>query len=130
MLILSQTFYFLRENNKKGYIQRAIKNHKVFNNSKLWHRVINYTLGESINSKDIAKKIDKKEVNNKLKIIALNTLIAYLCDLKCFTDNQKVFNDVKKFYCTIYDLNEQEVDKNVEISQEGMNISRTVTEYF
>ena len=130
LIILSQTFYFLRENNKKGYIQRAIKNHKVFNNSKLWHRVINYTLGESIINKDIAKKIDKKEVNNKLKIIALNTLIAYLCDLKCFTDNQKVFNDVKKFYCTIYDLNEQEVDKNVEISQEGMNISRTVTEYF
>ena len=130
LIILSQTFYFSRENNKQGYIQRAIKNHKIFSNSNLWHRVINYTLGENVNNKDISEKVDKNETNNKLKIIALNTLIAYLCDLKCFTDDQKVFNEVKKFYCKIYDLNEQEVDKNVEISHDEMNISRTNTKSF
>ena len=128
LLILSQTFYFLRQNNKKSYIQKGIKNHKIFSNSKFWHRVINYTLGQSIYNKDVAIKIDKNEINQKLKIIALNTLIAYLCDLKCFTDDQKVFQDVKKFYCEIYNLNEEEIQKNVEISHKEMNISRTITE--
>ena len=128
LLILSQTFYFLRQNNKKSYIQKGIKNHKIFSNSKFWHRVINYTLGQGIYNKDVAIKIDKNEINKKLKIIALNTLIAYLCDLKCFTDDQKVFQDVKKFYCEIYNLNEEEIQKNVEISHEEMNISRTITE--
>ena len=128
LLILSQTFYFLGQNNKKSYIQKGIKNHKLFSDSKLWHRVINYTLGQNIYNKDIAIKIDKNEINKKLKIIALNTLIAYLCDLKCFTDDQNVFEEVKKFYCEVYNLNEEDVQKNVEISHEEMNISRTITE--
>ena len=128
LLILSQTFYFLGQNNKKSYIQKGIKNHKIFSNSKLWHRVINYTLGQNIYNKDIALKVDKNEINKKLKIVALNTLIAYLCDLKCFTDDKKVFEEVKKFYCEVYNLNEEEVQKNVEISHEEMNISRTITE--
>ena len=128
LLILSQTFYFIRQNNRKAYIQKGIKNHKIFSNSKVWHRVINYTLGQNIINKDISQKVDKNEMNKKLKIIALNTLIAYLCDLKCFTDDQKVFDDVKKFYCELYNLNEEEVEKNVEISHDEMNISRTVTE--
>ena len=127
LLILSQTFYFLKQNNTKTYIQKGIKNHKIFSDSKLWHRVINYTLGQNINNKDISIKVDKNESNKKLKILALNTLIAYLCDLKCFTDDKKVFDEVKKFYCDIYKLNEEEVNKSVEISHEEMNISRTVT---
>ena len=129
ILILSQTFYFLRDNDKKSYIQRGIKNHKIFSSSKFWHRVINNTLSQNINNKDISQKVDKdkNETNKKLKIIALNTLIAYLCDLKCFTDDQKVFEEVKKFYCEIYDLDEKEVEKNVEISHDEMNISRAMT---
>ena len=127
LLILSQTFYFIKQNNKKTYIQKGIKNHKIFSDSKLWHRVINYTLGQNVNNKDISLKVDKNENNKKLKILAQNTLIAYLCDLKCFTDDTKVFDEVKKFYCDIYTLNEEEINKSVEISHEEMNISRTCT---
>ena len=128
ILILSQTFYFMTQKNKKAYITKGIKNHIIFNDSKIWHRVINCTLGQNVNNRDISQKTDKSEINKKLKIIALNTLISYLCDLKCFTDDQKVFDDVKKFYCEIYNLNEQEVEKSVEISHDEMNISRTITE--
>ena len=128
ILILSQTFYFMTQKNKKTYITKGIKNHIIFNDSKIWHRVINCTLGQNVNNRDISQKTDKDETNKKLKVIALNTLIAYLCDLKCFTDDQKVFDDVKKFYCEIYNLNEQEVEKSVEISHDEMNISRTISE--
>ena len=61
----------------------------------------------------------------KLYILAQNTLIAYLCDLKCFTDDENVFDEVKKFYCEIYKLDENEIDNNVQISHNEMNISIT-----
>lgn len=129
LLILSQTFYYMKQNTeKKIYIQKGIKNNQIFETFKLWHRVINYTLGQSVNNKDIAHKTDKEEVNKKLQILALNTLITYLCDLKCFTDNKQVFEEVKKYYCEIYQLNEKEVQTSVDISHGEMNISRTITE--
>ena len=128
ILILSQTFCVLKPiTNDRIYIQKGIKNHNIFSTFKLWHRVINYTLGLSIYNKDIAQKNDKQENNRKLTILALNTLIAYLCDLKCFTDDKKVYDEVKKFYCEIYQLNEKDVDNSVQISHEEMNISRTIT---
>ena len=126
LLILSQTFCKLNQNSdKKIYIQKGIKNHKIFSNSKLWHRVINYTLGQYINNKDLTIKVDKEEIDKKLHVLAQNTLIAYLCDLKCFTDDENVFDEVKKFYCEIYKLDENEIDNNVQISHNEMNISIT-----
>ena len=131
LLILSQTFYKFKPNSdKKQYIQKGIRNHSVFSDNKLWHRVINYTLGQYINSKDITQKVDREEIYKKLNILAQNTLIAYLCDLKCFTDDETVFEDIKNFYCEIYKLNEQEIINNVQISHGEMNISRTVTEHY
>ena len=128
ILILSQTFYVKKPyTTDKIYIQKGIKNHTVFSSFKLWHRVINYTLGLNVYNKDIAQKNDKQDINKKLKILALNTLIAYLCDLKCFTDDKKVYDEVKKFYCEIYKLNEKDVENSVQISNEEMNISRTIT---
>lgn len=126
LLILSQTFCKLKQNSdKKIYIQKGIKNHKIFSSSKLWHRVINYTLGQYIYNKDLTIKVDKEEIEKKLHVLAQNTLIAYLCDLKCFTDDENVFDEVKKFYCEIYKLDENEIDNNVQISHNEMNISIT-----
>jgi len=126
LLILSQTFCKMSQNSdKKIYIQKGIRNHKIFSSSKLWHRVINYTLGQYINNKDLTIKVDKEENDKKLYILAQNTLIAYLCDLKCFTDDENVFDEVKKFYCEIYKLDENEIDNNVQISHNEMNISIT-----
>ena len=126
VLILSQTFCKLsQKSDKKIYIQKGIKNHKIFSSSKLWHRVINYTLGQYINNKDLTIKVIKEEIDKKLYVLAQNTLIAYLCDLKCFTDDEQVFNEVKKFYCEIYKLDENEIDNNVQISHNEMNISLT-----
>ena len=126
LLILSQTFCKMNQNSdKKIYIQNGIRNHKIFSSSKLWHRVINYTLGQYINNKDLTIKVDKEEINKKLYVLAQNTLIAYLCDLKSFTDDEKVYDEVKKFYCEIYKLDEKEIDNNVQISHNEMDISIT-----
>jgi hypothetical protein len=123
VIILAQTFYtFEIENNdllnlnplkKKIFIQNGLKNNIIFNNNEIWHRVINYTLANTVYNKDISQPVDKNEINNKLKILAYNTLIAYLCDLKYFTDEEKVFNDLKNFYVRIYQLDGEAINKEV-----------------
>ena len=123
IIILAQTFYTLdSENNdllnltpskKKIFIQTGLKNNMIFNKEEIWHRVINYTLANTVFNKDITQPVDKNEVNNKLKLLAYNTLIAYLCDLKYFTDDEKVFNDLKNYYVRIYQLDGDALNKEI-----------------
>ena len=70
-------------------------------------------MANTVYNKDISQPVDKNEINNKLKILAYNTLIAYLCDLKYFTDEEKVFNDLKNFYVRIYQLDGEAINKEV-----------------
>ena len=122
IIILSQTFYLI-ENDKsklnfskeknKIFIQNGLKNNPIFNNPETWHRVINFTLSTHISNKDISQVVDKNEINNKLNTLAYNTLASYLCDIKYFTDNKNVFEQVKYFYVKAYNLNEEEINKEV-----------------
>ena len=111
ILILAQTFYKI-ENGEKIYIQERIKNDDIFNSSVLWHRCINYNL--KLANKDL--NISGKEYKDKINKDAYSTVITYLCDLKSFTADEKVFNDVANFYMKIYNLKEEDIKMNVEIS--------------
>lgn len=123
IIILAQTFYTFEVDNtehlnliskkKKIFIQDEIKNNIIFNKNEIWHRVINYNLAINTMNKDISVLVDKNEINNKLKIFAYNTLISYLCDLKYFTDEEKIFNDIKNFYVRIYQLDEEAINKEI-----------------
>jgi hypothetical protein len=112
IIIFSQTFYYL-DNNNKIFLQYGLKNHLILNKSETWHRVINFTLSGHISNKDISIINDKKETNSKLHILALNTLVAYLCDLKYFSEDENLFNKVKNFYVRVYQLDEQIVINEV-----------------
>ena len=111
ILILSQTFYKL-ENGEKIYIQESIKNDDIFKSPKIWHRCINYTL--KLANKDL--NISGKEYIDKINKDAYSTVITYLCDLKSFTDDENVFNEVSNFYMKIYNLKEEDIKMNVENS--------------
>ena len=113
IIIFSQTFYYLDNNNNKIFLQYGLKNHLILNKSETWHRVINFTLSGHISNKDISIINDKKETNSKLHILALNTLVAYLCDLKYFSEDENLFNKVKNFYVRVYQLDEQIVINEV-----------------
>ena len=122
IIILSQTFYLIENDksklnfskkNNKIFIQNGLKNNPIFNNPETWHRVINYTLSTHISNKDISQVVDKNEINNKLNTLAYNTLVSYLCDIKYFTDDKNVFEQVKYFYVKVYNLNEDEINKEV-----------------
>ena len=111
VLILAQTFYKI-ENEDKIYIQERIKNDDNFKKPELWHRCINYTL--KLANKDL--NVSDKEYIDKINKDAYSTVITYLCDLKSFTDDEKVFNDVSNFYMKIYNLKEEDIKINVENS--------------
>ena len=122
IIILSQTFYIIEggkdkinmsKNKTKIFIQNGIKNNPIFNNPETWHRVINYTLSTNICNKDISQTVDKNEINNKLNLMSHNILISFLCDIKYFTDDKKVFDEIKDFYVKIYNMNEDSINKEV-----------------
>ena len=122
IIILAQTFYTYNEDKsqlnfsddkKKIFLQSGLKNNKIFNNPETWHRAINFTLASHVYNKDISQIIDKNEMNNKLHVLAYNTLVAYLCDLKYFTDDETVFEQVKNFYVNTYQLDGDKINQEV-----------------
>ena len=113
ILILSQTFYKIKDN-EKVYLQKGIKGNEVLNFSETWHRCINYTLNLANTDKDLTIITKKNDLINKINKEAFVTVISYLCDMKLFCENDKVFEKVKNFYIKIYKLDEDAVNKNVE----------------
>lgn len=122
IIILAQTFYTSVDNKNqlifsndknKLFLQSGLKNNKIFNNPETWHRAINFTLASHVYNKDISQIIDKNEINNKLHVLAYNTLVAYLCDLKYFTDDELVFEQVKNFYVNTYQLDGDKINQEV-----------------
>ena len=122
IIILAQTFYKFEDDKyqlsfsndkKKIFLQSGLKNNKIFNNPQTWHRAINFTLASHVYNKDISQVIDKNEMNNKLNVLVYNTLVAYLCDLKYFTDDETVFEQVKNFYVKTYQLDGNKISQEV-----------------
>ena len=112
VIILSQTLYKIVDEDKI-YIISGIKNNPTLNKVETWHRIINYSLEHHLNGGNLMHKLNKEDSNKKLDLIVANNLVAYLCDIKLATDNQNVFDDVKKFYCQIYKLDISSIDEQI-----------------
>ena len=113
LLILSQTFYYI-ENGEKVYLQKFLKGNNILNCPQTWHRCINYSINLANTDKDLTIPIKKNELINKINREAFVTVVAYLCDIKTFTDNDIVYDKVKYFYSQIYNLDENQIKENVE----------------
>ena len=138
IIILAQTFYKLPNNkvNKKNisndekiFIQNGLKNKQIFNNSETWHRVINFTLATNIINKEPSAA--KNELIKKKNIIMYNTLVAYLCDLKYFTDDENAYNEVKTFYSRAYQLDEEAIAQQIDniINYEPIKESKKIVSF-
>ena len=125
IIILSQTYFTLEidtENNKnnskkkneKIFIQNGLKNNPIFKKVETWHRIINFNLANNVLNKDISHPIDKNELNKKLNILMNHTFVSYLSDLKYFTDDENIFNEIKNYYVRVYQLDEDSINKAIE----------------
>ena len=111
ILILSQTFY-KKVDNKKIYLQQGMKGKKIFSDPETWHKVINYSMNLSCSSMDLSQT--KEDMIEKINKEAAAIVLAYLCDIKQYTDNEDVFNKVKNYYVKVYNLDENMINKEVE----------------
>ena len=111
LLMLSQTFYKI-EGGDKIYISESLKNKDLFKSKEIWHRCINYSL--KLANKDFIA--NKNDYINKINKDAYSTVITYLCDLKFFTNDETVYNEVYEFYKKIYNLKEEDINTIVENS--------------
>ena len=118
VLILSQTFY-KRKDNKKVYLQQGMKGSKVFMNPETWHRVINYSMNLSCSSMDLTQTKEDmiKKINKEANVI----IMAYLCDIKQYTNDDEVFDEVKNYYVKVYNLDEEMINKEVENYMNSLN---------
>ena len=53
IVILSQTFYTLRKDKNKEYIQNNIKQHKLFKDQVFWRKFLDYSIGNKKNENEI-----------------------------------------------------------------------------
>ena len=118
VIILSQTFFKEDEenqDNKKIYLLNGLINHDSFKDPETWHRAINYNLSLSIknSSKYSFKIINKDEYLKNLDKIAINTILSYLYDLRISTNDTKVYESVKYFYCTLYKIDEKMLEQQI-----------------
>ena len=58
--------------------------------------------------------LNKEEYMKNLNKIVPNSIISYLYDIKLSTNENKVYEEVKNFYITIYGLDREFVEKSVE----------------
>ena len=118
VLILSQTFYKIKDN-KKVYLQQGMKGSKVFMNPETWHRVINYSMNLSCSSMDLTQT--KEDMLKKIYKEANVIIMAYLCDIKQYTNDDEVFDEVKNYYVKVYNLDEEMINKEVENYMNSLN---------
>ena len=112
VLILCNTFYKL-EGKEKIYLQEGIKNRNIFSDPETWHRVINYSMMLNNTEKDL-NNIKINETIEKIKKECDVVVISYLCDIIQFTDDEKVFNDVKNYYIKVYNIDENKINNQIE----------------
>jgi hypothetical protein len=117
IILYSQTFYKVDEDNpnNKIYILNGLKNHSTFNDVETWHRAINYNLSLSLKNCNTYSLniVNKEEYMKNLDKIILNTIISYLYDLKLSTSDQKVYEQVKDYYITIYKLDKKVIEQHI-----------------
>ena len=120
IIILSQTFYNIIDK-EKIYLQKGLKGNNVLNRTETWHRCINYTINLANSDRDLTNQVSNNELIKKVEKEALNTVISYLCDMKHFVDNEKVYEKVKNYYIKVYKLDEKFVNDTVEEYMKDLN---------
>ena len=64
IIILSQTYYILK-NNQKEYLQKYIMNNYLFKTKKFWEAFVNYSINKEIEESKKTDQINGKNSDNK-----------------------------------------------------------------
>ena len=98
LVILSQTFYILKDN-KKYFLLFELKKQKYFRSVNYWLNKIDYTIKEELQKYEeslIKNKIDIKENNKKKKKeeIVFSNIISYITSLNGFELEKEIIDKI------------------------------------
>ena len=110
----SEIFYKIIENeiNPKYFVLYSILNNPIFNKNETWHKIINYSISNEINNKNLTEILDKNEKDKKFQEYAFKIIIENLSLLKFFKNN-KTFDDVKNYYSNVYKIPEEILNEEI-----------------
>ena len=116
IIILSQTYYILDNNNKKRYLQEKIKKEKLFSSSKFWQDYLEFSIekeivrsvkSEAINGTLI--KENQKEADDMYANMVFAQLVPISDNMIEFGVNRKVIKEIIKPIIKHYNMNEQSI---------------------
>ena len=123
IIIMSQTYCFEDEsnNNEKIFIQKKIKNHKIFKEEKNWENSLFYQINEEIaTSNKINIGLSIEELKQRYENIVFSKLLSLIHNLIEFEIDKNVINEfinkVKNKY------NDIDLSKNMNIINNLINI--------
>ena len=131
ILMFALTFYKISNKNQKEpkiHIQKGIENNPKINKCDIWDTVIKYCLLIQDKKKINESESEKKIRENNLNIIALNTLVSYLCNMKLFNIKDDVYNETKNYFVSVYNLDEKIVNENVDVFMNEYKNSEKINE--
>ena len=105
IFILSQTFYY-KKDNEKIYLQNGIKNQKIFQSDEFWIKLLEYNIKQEMDklASKSQKKFDEKE---KGKEICIMQILPYLSGFDGFGVSKEAMDKIINFFIKKYELNEE-----------------------
>ena len=105
IFILSQTFYY-KKDNEKIYLQNGIKNQEIFQSDEFWIKLLEYNIKQEMDklASKSQKKFDEKE---KGKEICIMQILPYLSGFDGFGVSKEAMDKITNFFIKKYELNEE-----------------------
>lgn len=115
VIILSQTYYVKSDDkNGKKYLQKIIKDNKIFKSKKFWDELLDYVINKEIlttirfehtNGNEI--KENRKEYEDKMSNIAFSQILPYTDNMIEFGMDKKTIQEVIFPKMTIFKMNDE-----------------------
>ena len=110
IIVLSQT-YFIKENEKKIYLQEAIQKHEIFKKKEFWENLFNFFMSKEIMK--LRKSMDLKEINeegkNNYSKLAFGQIMTICNNMLEFGFNKDEIYKIIEPKIKYYDLDENSI---------------------
>ena len=109
LFILSQTYYYLKDN-KKIYLQYGLKDVKIFHDVEFWKNLLVLNIKEELENMATKnkKKFSEKEYIEKGSEICLMQILPYISGLNGFGLEKEKIKEIAEFFISEYNLKDDE----------------------
>ena len=106
-IILSQTFYYIENENKK-YLFRFIKSHPIFSSEEMWKNCVNYFIENEVDKyNQIKNNLIDNMANNKINDLIFAQLVANTNNMIEFDFDANIAENIIMENINKYNLNEK-----------------------